>query len=248
VTGVFGCWKRGFTQKYCSNGTTDRAVRKRWAEALIEKRKAEIQLRQKVRVEVAKIMAQATPATDDHPYLKAKGVRACDGLLQWQGKLVLPLSDADGEIHSLQFIDADGSKRFLRYGQVSGCVFPILGPASGPILIAEGVATGLTVAEATGSAVVCAMNCGNMLAVAQAMRAKWPDREIIVAADNDQFTNGNPGLTKATDSAKTIGTSGHSALHGHDCQTNGLQRPTSTGRAQRCETANRSSDTTKGNR
>jgi putative DNA primase/helicase len=33
----------------------------------------------------------------------------------------------------------------------------------------------------------------------------WPQREIIVAADNDQFTDGNPGLTKATAAAKSVG-------------------------------------------
>jgi len=32
----------------------------------------------------------------------------------------------------------------------------------------------------------------------------WPQREIIISADNDQFTNGNAGLTKATAAAKAI--------------------------------------------
>jgi putative DNA primase/helicase len=36
------------------------------------------------------------------------------------------------------------------------------------------------------------------------MRAKWPEREIIVAADSDAWTDKNPGLTAATAAAKAI--------------------------------------------
>ena len=48
------------------------------------------------------------------------------------------------------------------------------------------------------------MNCGNLLAVSKALREKFPSREIIVCADNDQFTDGNPGVTKAAEAAKAI--------------------------------------------
>ena len=49
------------------------------------------------------------------------------------------------------------------------------------------------------------MNSGNLSEVAKAVRELWPQREIIIAADNDQFTDGNPGRTKATAAAKSIG-------------------------------------------
>jgi putative DNA primase/helicase len=48
------------------------------------------------------------------------------------------------------------------------------------------------------------MNSGNLLEVAKALRAHWPQREILIAADNDQFTEGNPGQTKAVAAAKAI--------------------------------------------
>jgi putative DNA primase/helicase len=48
------------------------------------------------------------------------------------------------------------------------------------------------------------MNSGNLLAVARALRAKWPQREIIISGDNDQFRDGNPGVIKATEAAKAI--------------------------------------------
>ena len=48
------------------------------------------------------------------------------------------------------------------------------------------------------------MNSGNLSEVAKALRALMPQREILIAADNDQFTEGNPGQTKATAAAKAI--------------------------------------------
>jgi putative DNA primase/helicase len=37
------------------------------------------------------------------------------------------------------------------------------------------------------------------------MRAKFPDLPLIVCADDDTQTEGNPGLTKATEAARSIG-------------------------------------------
>ena len=111
----------------------------------------------------------------------------------------------DGEVHSLQFIGADGGKRFLTGGKIAGCFFTLADDSDSPLVICEGYATGASIREATGYAVVCAMNCGNLLAVSKALREKFPTRDIIIGADNDQLTPGNPGLAKATESAKAIG-------------------------------------------
>ena len=90
-------------------------------------------------------------------------------------------------------------------GRIAGCFFTLADKPDSPLVICEGYATGASIHEATGYAVVCAMNCGNLLAVAKALREKLPTRDIIIGADNDQLTDGNPGLTKATEAAKTIG-------------------------------------------
>ena len=42
-----------------------------------------------------------------------------------------------------------------------------------------------------------AFNAGNVEAVALALRAKYPEAQLIVAADDDYQTEGNPGLSKA---------------------------------------------------
>ena len=72
-------------------------------------------------------------------------------------------------------------------------------------MIAEGFATGASIHEATGHAVAVAFNAGNLKAVAQALRAKFPTLRLIVAADDDWKTDDNPGMTKAREATKAIG-------------------------------------------
>jgi hypothetical protein len=50
-----------------------------------------------------------------------------------------------------------------------------------------------------------AFNAGNLLPVVQAVRAKYPALRIILAADDDWRTEGNPGLSKATAAAQAVG-------------------------------------------
>jgi hypothetical protein len=112
--------------------------------------------------------------------------------------LVIPLRDG-AALHSLQFIDAEGGKRFLTGGRVAGCYFSIGNPTSATALcIAEGFATSATIHEATGCQVAVAFNAGNLEPVARALRAKFPDVALILCAEDNVHTNGNPGLTKAT--------------------------------------------------
>jgi putative DNA primase/helicase len=49
------------------------------------------------------------------------------------------------------------------------------------------------------------MNAGNLLPVAKAARAAWPGADLVICADNDRKTAGNPGLTAATAAAKAVG-------------------------------------------
>ena len=118
---------------------------------------------------------------------------------------MVPLRNPRGELLSLQFIDGKGAKRFLREGQIAGACFALAMNATGPIVICEGVATGASIHEATSLSTVCAMNCHNLASIAGAVRYKHPVREIIVAGDNDQWTHGNPGRTKALDAAHGVG-------------------------------------------
>ncbi len=152
----------------------------------------------------ALIWKTATPSPGDHPYLSGKGIKA-NGAKLHHDALVIPMR-ADGQIHSLQFIAPDGKKRFLTGGRVMGCYFSI-GTVKGAeaLCIAEGFATGATIHEATGHPVAVAFNAGNLGLVAKAMREKFPDLPLILCADDDSHTEGNPGLTKATAAARAVG-------------------------------------------
>jgi len=114
------------------------------------------------------------------------------------------MQDFSGTVHTVEFIADDGTKSYLFGGRKKACFFVAASVPGGPILICEGYATGASLAQATGWTVLCAMDCGNILPVSQAVRLKYPTRTIIIAADNDQFTDGNPGLTKAEAAANTI--------------------------------------------
>jgi len=143
------------------------------------------------------------------PYLTRKGIKAHDARLS-RGALTIPLRDG-GKIHSLQFIEADGDKKFLHGGRITGCYFSI-GTTKGAaaLCICEGFATGASINESTGLPVAVAFNAGNLEAVAKAMRVKFPDLPVIVCADDDYRTAGNPGLTKAT--AAALGVAGVLAI------------------------------------
>lgn len=150
----------------------------------------------------------AVPTTRDHPYLRAKGIGP-DGLrmgapgqliattnkdgkpinMQVEGVLMVPLCDIDGKLSTIQFIDAAGTKGYLKHGRVEGCHMMIGDPTrpDEPLLIAEGMATGKTLHETTGMPVVAAMQAGNIAPVAQAYRDAYPNRVLIMAGDDDHL-------------------------------------------------------------
>lgn len=210
MAGAFGCWRRNFRETWCEKSPKDytaaqwREIQARWKQADIEHEQVDIIRREQARKTAAWIFDRAKVA-QSHPYLEHKGTKIFGNVREYRGALVLPLRDTTGQLHSLQYIGADGGKKFLTGGRVAGCFFTLADKADGPLVICEGYATGASIHQATGHAVICAMNCGNMLAVSKAAREFWPQREIIIAADNDEWTAGNPGLTEARAAAKSIG-------------------------------------------
>lgn len=72
------------------------------------------------------------------------------------------------------------------------------------VFLCEGFATGATVHEATGRTVIVAWDCGNLPKVAALLRARYPGR-LVLAADNDHRTPGNPGMAAAFELAEQFG-------------------------------------------
>ena len=209
AAGAFGCWRAGMQQTWCSKDTkamtpAERSTHQQRMRAIAQQREADKAQRQH---DAATAAAQrwdaALPAPADHPYLVRKGIQP-HGIKAEGEALLIPLRDASTTLHSLQAIGPEGDKRFQPGGRIKGCYFGI-GKPKGLLIVCEGFATGASIHEATGHAVACAMNAGNLLEVAQALHSKYPKLRLILAADDDAFTDGNPGITKATEAAKAVG-------------------------------------------
>lgn len=170
----------------------------------VERQQAELE-RQRQHTEVAakatRIWSTAAPANPNHPYLQAKQIHRLH-LRQMNDALMVPMVNGTGLVN-LQFIQPDGSKRFLKGGQVAGACAAIGRPAD-VIYICEGYATGATIHQLTGDAVLCALSASNLMAIARSARAQLPSSHIVICADNDHQTPGNPGVTAARKAALTI--------------------------------------------
>lgn len=84
----------------------------------------------------------------------------------------------------MQFIDANGNKRFIKGHKTTGAYWYARTIRSDkPLGIAEGVATAISVETVNHFPVVAAMSCGNLLSVAKRMRDRFPTRLIYVLAD-----------------------------------------------------------------
>ena len=161
-----------------------------------------------------KLWSASAPAGPGHPYLARKGVAPFD-LRQDGNALVVPLLDASGELHGVQLITPDGSKRYPRCTAKTGHFWPLGGVEelrkAETVVIAEGVATACSVAElfpSTGPfCVVAAMDAGNLLPVARGIMGSLPGVRVVFAADNDarEGTAANPGVDHATRAAEAVG-------------------------------------------
>lgn len=160
----------------------------------------EAQRRVEAKDRAKRIWDEAKPCSE-HPYLTRKGVVSY-GLRETGGRLVIPIRDRDGEIHSVEFIDAEGGKMFLSGGRKGGLWFE-LGDHAGVICVAEGYATAASIHEATGHHTVVAFDCGNLAPVAKQLREKHPTAKIVICADDDLKPDGkNPGADAAAKAAK----------------------------------------------
>lgn len=202
AAGSFGCWKRNFSQKWSAKREhaltpeQNASMRKHWREAEAVREAEERKRHAEAALNARDLIAEGGPV-EEHPYLEKKKVRPYGDMVLNYSELILPLRDASGNLHSAQRIDEAGEKRFLFGGRVDGCFYTLIWKATGPIVICEGFATGASIAEATGFSTVAAMNCGNLRPVYESLRALHPSRFIILAADDDRWTSGNPGRTKA---------------------------------------------------
>lgn len=202
-TAVYGTWKNDEKLYWHANpkkrlSLVDiKDLEKRIADRRKEFEAGQAHRQMEAAARAKKIWDAAPPAPADHGYLVGKQIPPA-ALRLHADCLVVPMRLAnDPAFWSLQFIDEHGNKNFLSDGRTQGCYWTI---ASGPpdeegqILICEGYATGATLHAATGLPVVVAFNAGNLLPAAQQVRTKFPAAQFVFCADNDQWTDKNPGI------------------------------------------------------
>ena len=137
---------------------------------------------------------KATPG-QDHPYLASKNIKATNDLrTSSNGALLAPIINVAGEIRSLQRIQRNGDKRFLRGGETSACGYQI---GDGPTLVfAEGVATALSIHQATRLPIVISFSAQNLKLVAESLRPQT-SAKFLFAADNDRSGVGQKAAAEA---------------------------------------------------
>ncbi|HIB5470689.1 TPA: primase-helicase zinc-binding domain-containing protein [Klebsiella pneumoniae] len=125
-------------------------------------------------------------------YLQSKGLTGFKYPLMPDGSLLLELVDESGAVAAAQTITPQGEKRLIKGSAKRGAYYAVNAlerPQS--VVIAEGLATALTChLIRTDALTVAAIDAGNLLPVAEVMRRKYPQAQIIIAADNDHQQGG----------------------------------------------------------
>ncbi len=208
IAGAYGDWSAGTPHTFCTKSLrsltlTERNEHNARMKQALTKRDADKKaLAMKAKQNANSIWSNSKPTTHYH-YLKSKGVQS-HGLRQNKNEqLIVPLLDTSDEIHSLQFINKNGSKYFLSDGVIKGHFYPI-GEVTKTICICEGYSTAASVFETTGYYSIVAFNANNLETVAKVIRGKYPSSDIIICGDNDQFKSSNVGKESACKAAKTI--------------------------------------------
>ena len=147
-------------------------------------------------------------------YHKAKQIDATLGAPVRNGDVLVPGYDSQGKLWTVQYIKADGTKRFARESRKHGCFHVVGAPNSAValrkiavspvVVIAEGYATAVTIAKQPNVCAVAAFDSGNLLAVATALREQHKGKVIVIAGDDDHRLETNPGRLKALEAAAAV--------------------------------------------
>ena len=156
--------------------------------AIRQQRDAEYAQRQAKAAQMAQSDLNASmPCSQEHPYLRRKGVPALAEIRQDRhGALLVPVRDDSGNLQSMQRITPEGEKRFLMGGKVYGGYFVIQGKPEKPLAVCEGYATGASIHLAYEGTVYVAFSANNLPIVAGTVRSKFPDKTILICGDDDE--------------------------------------------------------------
>ncbi|OQK17254.1 hypothetical protein AU255_05010 [Methyloprofundus sedimenti] len=220
---TFGDFSLDLRQSYKSWGDKDQLSKVDYA-LLADKQKQQQKLveqqlkrkRKQAAVDAVKEWAALLP-TGDSQYLTKKcigGVGVRYGEADNNPFIAIPVNGIDGRLRGLQKIfdhnipNQERNKTFTTGTEKQGGHY-LMGEVLTfhPLCFAEGYATSASIHEATTYPVVVCFDAGNIKSVVAAYRSKYPTQQFIICADNDQWKDEikNPGVDKATDTAKESG-------------------------------------------
>ncbi len=197
------------------------------AQARAVQRRAETEMHNARAAERALAIYEDARPVIEHPYLTLKGVPISpklrigswwrideatgEDILVSDCALIVPMMDPALRIHSLQAILDDGEggfrKQYLKHGVKEGKFVSIGKLRDNTVLICEGLATGLSLWQCSGHAVIVAFDAGNLIYVAKEARRVLPDATLLLCADNDSSTHTpieNPGIHFARNAAAAV--------------------------------------------
>ena len=190
--GRFGCWRSGIELTWRAEigrsltVAEEMAQSRRLAEAKTKRDAEQKKTREVAANTVEIIWAEGSAASPEHPYLQRKGIKPHGARVTGDGRLMVPLYTAEGELSSIQYIAGDGDKKYHPGGQ-TGSMFWMLGHLedADTLYLAEGFATGATIQEVTGKPCAVAYSASNLVAVAGILKIAHPTLDICIVADND---------------------------------------------------------------
>lgn len=141
----------------------------------------------------------ASQAPNNHSYLVNKKIIAKDLRIDRFGNLLIPLKDVNEKLWSLQRITKTGNKiiGIIKTEQErvnneefsarkKGCFYtqePLENHES--FQICEGFATAMSIQQITQKPTIMAVDSGNLINVCDELTSKYPNKNIIIFADND---------------------------------------------------------------
>ena len=172
--------------------------------------------------------------TGESAYLEKKGVEAHGVRFSpsGNGTLAIPMTDQAGRIWGLQIIRPNPkkhqpSKQYWPKGiSKVGRYHLIGGTPRGLVLIAEGYATAASIHQATGLPVAVAFDAVSLVSVASALSDAYTGIKILICADDDYRTEGNPGIKKADEAVLAVGGKRLAPVFDHPRAEDGPKGPT----------------------
>ena len=211
LAGAFGDWSRDIHEKWNLQGESLPPQDKEKLSDQIQRAKEHAKNERNRKYEETAVIAlekwNSFSETGTSPYLEKKKVKPF-GVRFRQNYLIIPLKDTAGKLWSLQWIGADGTKRFLPGGRKKGCFHHIGKLEEGnPLIIVEGYATGASITMATGWPTVIAFDAGGLRSVIEELKSVYLKSPLLIAGDEDCWKERNIGREKAEEAAHKYGCS-----------------------------------------